>query len=277
MSQSRLNLTMREEEGLHPVLFQVPGSPDRPHSPTLSPPHLRSPGVVDAHGSWRRPTERQLPTRRSRSEAPRRLRGEALSPGLEPLDLSRRAASEERKKKEEEETDRWLYRQFQRKANEALFRSWPTVRDPASRPGAARKSIEERFRPPRNRAEWPEEHRLEYLRAVGPLEEVPAEPPVVFRPPTLRVAARLPGQVPLPDEQVSRGGRAREGCWWCGEPHQFRYCPYELGTQRFCFRCGTPNVTKRTCPQCSGEWREGVARYWRQGLGFRRREGWYRD
>lgn len=38
-------------------------------------------------------------------------------------------------------------------------------------------------------------------------------------------------------------------CWNCKERHRFRECPKPLG--RFCFRCGTKDVTLKGCPSCS--------------------------
>lgn len=41
-------------------------------------------------------------------------------------------------------------------------------------------------------------------------------------------------------------------CWKCGgSNHLFRNCRSKT-SKRFCFKCGTPDVTKKTCENCSG-------------------------
>lgn len=41
-------------------------------------------------------------------------------------------------------------------------------------------------------------------------------------------------------------------CWNCGETnHVFKHCRSTI-KKKFCFRCGSPNVTIKTCARCSG-------------------------
>lgn len=41
-------------------------------------------------------------------------------------------------------------------------------------------------------------------------------------------------------------------CWSCGQPnHTFRSC-LASRKNKFCFKCGTQNVTSQNCPKCSG-------------------------
>lgn len=44
-------------------------------------------------------------------------------------------------------------------------------------------------------------------------------------------------------------GATRTGCWNCGEiGHSYNECPM-VPDRQFCYRCGTPDVTFKTCPR----------------------------
>lgn len=83
-----------------------------------------------------------------------------------------------------------------------------------------------------------------------------------YVPPPLRGKSLEPdlayvGSEPLPNRQrintavVNPPGPTPVKCWNCNRTgHPYPRCPMPL--KRFCFRCGKPDVTVPSCPQCSG-------------------------
>ena len=182
------------------------------------------------------------------------------------------------------------------KANEALWSPWPWKKAEApptveargqespqtpprpptastsantSRSRAPSSSAPSRFKPVRNWAEWPAEHRMEYMRILSGRDAQPAEPPKEFRPRASRIPDPRP-VISLPrivgDEEWEAGRIA--GCWNCGQDHLLRDCPDPVRSRRFCFGCGRLDVTKRHCPDCKEWWREGIKEYWKESLGI---------
>ena len=137
-----------------------------------------------------------------------------------------------------------------------------------TRSRAPSSSAPSRHKPTRNWAEWPAEHRLEYMRVLSGHKTQPAEPPKQFRPRASRIPDPRP-VIPLPRTVGDEEWEVERvtGCWNCGQNHRLRDCPDPVRNRRFCFGCGRLDVTKRHCPECKEWWREGIQEYWKESLG----------
>lgn len=119
----------------------------------------------------------------------------------------------------------------------------------------------EQFRPPPPVSRYLLEPELAYRRPtvnrIAPLDcppenrELSSQTEVLRGPVSHTVSGTPAAEGSLMDTSTSRTGISSITCWNCRQTgHRSSDC--SRARTRHCFRCGRPNVTVRTCPNCSG-------------------------